>query len=46
MGFELITIYDIAKYIQEGQEYIAQMDAVFRKVESKDISSNYPKNHY
>jgi FkbM family methyltransferase len=30
-GFELVTIYDIAKYVEDGQEYIAQMDAVFRK---------------
>jgi Methyltransferase FkbM domain len=31
LGFELITIYDVAKYVEDGQEYIAQMDAVFRK---------------
>jgi FkbM family methyltransferase len=30
-GFELVTIYDIAKYVEDGQEYIAQMDAVFRR---------------
>jgi len=30
-GFELVTIYDVAKYVEDGQEYIAQMDAVFRK---------------
>lgn len=30
-GFELVTIYDVAKYIEDGQEYIAQMDAVFRR---------------
>jgi len=30
-GFDLITIYDVAKYVEDGQEYIAQMDAVFRR---------------
>ena len=32
-GFELITIYDVAKYVEDGQEYITQMDAVFRRQE-------------
>jgi FkbM family methyltransferase len=30
-GFELVTIYDVAKYVEDGQEYLAQLDAVFRR---------------
>ncbi|MBT9132721.1 MAG: 2-O-methyltransferase NoeI [candidate division WS2 bacterium] len=31
LGFMLINVYDVAKYIENGREYVAQMDAFFAK---------------
>jgi len=31
LGFILINIYDVARYVENGRQYVAQMDVFFSK---------------
>jgi len=31
LGFMLINVYDVARYVEDGKQYVAQMDAFFAK---------------
>jgi hypothetical protein len=31
LGFMLINVYDVARYVADGRQYVAQMDAIFTK---------------